>query len=281
MNAVAKLIAIPFAAAAFLASAGAAFAQYSSPLADSLYTSKHLITLGAASQTADATIAAAPAGSEGASISLRDLAIDNEDQTYYLEYSYRFKPRWALVAGTYQFSGSGGRETARDLEYNGVEFTTGSTIQSKLDIDAYIIDVLYRVYANERFEFMAGGGVHALDLGADIRGQVRINELESAFRQSGTTLLAPVPNLRAMALWKPADRFAVRLNGGWLSARVDDVDGAFTYAHLRGSWELTENFGLSLGYQWTDVDITEKRGPISSNYNVTLRGPTLTASYGF
>jgi hypothetical protein len=70
-------------------------------------------------QTADATLAAYDTGGSGTSLSLRDLAIDNEDTNYFLEYSYRWLPRWALVAGAYSFSGSGARESERDFEYDG------------------------------------------------------------------------------------------------------------------------------------------------------------------
>lgn len=246
-----------------------------------VHGARHLITAGAVLQTADATIAAYGTGGNDASLSLRDLAIDNEDTNYFLEYSYRWRPRWALVAGAYSFSGSGGRVSERDFEYDGVEYTAGSTIGASLGIDAYIVDVLYRVWGSERFEVMAGGGIHALDLSASIAGQVRINELESEFRQSGTTLLAPVPNLRAMALWKPAERWSLRLNGGWLSATVDDYDGAFVYAHLRAAYDLTDRLAIAAGYQWTDVDITQTRERSTISYDVRLRGPSLTLSYGF
>jgi hypothetical protein len=250
-------------------------------LSDSVYTRKHNFTLGVAQQTADATIAATPTGSQPFKLTLKDLAIDDQDESFFLEYTYRFKPRWALVAGTYQFGGSGSRTNARDFEYDGIEFTTGTTISAALEIDAYIVDVMYQAYRSERFEVMAGGGVHALDLSAEIRGQVRINETEGEFREAGSTLLAPVPNFRLMSLWSVSDNITLRLNAGWLSATVDDYDGSFAYVHLRGAYHFGDNIGISLGYQFTDIDITQQRRLSTRSYEVALDGPTLTFSYGF
>jgi len=243
--------------------------------------SRHTLTAGLVVQTASASIAAYPTGGNSVGISLRDLAIDDTDNDYFLEYSLRWSPRWALVAGSYRFSGAGGRESSRDFEYNDVAFTAGSTIGARIGIDAYLVDVLYRVYSTQNFEIMAGGGVHALDLSASIAGQVKLNDFESEFRQSGTTLLAPVPNLRTMALWKPAERWALRLNAGWLSANVEDYDGAFVYAHLRAVFDLTDQLAIAAGYQWTDIDITQTRARSTIKYDVGLHGPSLTLSYGF
>ncbi len=259
---------------------GSVAAQAAS-LENSVYTNKHMITLGAAQQTADATISATPTGSKPFKLSLKDLAIDDQDESFFLEYTYRFKPDWALVAGTYQFAGSGGRTTSRDFEYDGIQFTTGSTINASLKVDAYIVDVLYRAYNTDRFEVMVGGGVHALDLGAEIRGQVRINDLESQFRESRSTLLAPVPNLRLMSLWALSDKIVLRLNAGWLSAKVDEYDGSFAYVHLRGAYQFNDRFGVSLGYQYTDIDITQERSRSTLAFDVGLDGPTLTMTYGF
>jgi hypothetical protein len=256
-------------------------AQDVSPMPGTVYDKRHLFSLGAAHQSANATISATARGDSVFKLSLRDLAIDNEDQTYYLEYTYRFRPRWALVAGTYSFSGAGSRITDRDFVYDGTEFSVGSTIQTGLDIDAYIASIVYRVHHSERFELFAGGGIHALDLAAGIRGQVRINESGSEFRTAGSSVLAPVPNLRAMAVWSLTDRLGLRANAGWLSANVDEYEGAFTYAHLRLLYAVGKNFGVSLGYQFTDVDIERVRDSGSIAFDVALDGPTLTLNYGF
>ena len=252
-----------------------------SPLPGTVFDKRHLFSLGAAHQTASATLSATARGDDVFQLSLRDLDIGDEDQTYFLEYTYRFAPRWALVAGSFTFSGSGSRVTDRDFVFDGTAFTVGSTIQTALDIDAYIASLMYRVHRSERFELFAGGGIHALDLGAGISGQVRVNESASEFRTASSSLLAPVPNLRAMAVWSLTDTLGLRLNAGWLSANVDEYEGAFTYAHLRMLWAVGKNVGVSLGYQFTDVDIERVTDRAAIAFDVALDGPTLTLNYGF
>jgi hypothetical protein len=252
-----------------------------SAMDDSLFRSQHVLYAGIAQQSLEARIGANAQNFDPVEITLNDLGVDDRDYSYYLEYRYRFKPRWALAAGAYSFGGSGGRTSSRTFNYDGVEFTAGSQINASLGIDAYIVDLMYRVYDNDRVEVMLGGGVHALDLDVSIGGQVQVNDTSGEFRQSGSTLLAPVPNLRGTVDWAISDRIEVTFIGGWLSANVDDYEGAFLYGHLRGVYRIGENLGVALGYQVTDVDITENRARGDLSYDLMLDGPTLTIGYSF
>lgn len=248
---------------------------------DKMLGAKHLLSAGGTRQQTEATIRASVEGFDPVGISLDDIGIDDRDTSYYLEYRYRFAESWSVLAGAYSFAGSGARSVERDFNYEGVEFTAGSEIRAEFDIDAYLVDVMYKLYRSENLELMVGGGLHALDLAASIAGNVSINEFESEFRQSGTTLLAPVPNLRVSASWAATDRVGVTFVGGWLSANVGDYEGSFTYGHLRGLIRVGNASAIGLGYQITDVDITELRERGDLAYNVNLTGPTLSFSYAF
>ncbi|GEM_PF-1113213 len=255
--------------------------QASGMLANTVYGKKHMFAIGGAEQKAEATIRASVDGGGTAGISLDDLAVDDVDSTFFFQYRYQFKPKWAVTAGTYSFSASGGRTVERQFEYDGVEFETGTDIRATIDVDAYVLDVVYKTYATERFSLWLGGGIHALDLGANIRGEVRLNENEAGFQAANESLLAPVPNLRGVASWAITDKLGLRLTAGWLSANVDDYSGDFTYAHLRAFYAIGENIGISLGYQRTDIDITQDRERGELAFDVTLDGPTLTLNFGF
>lgn len=247
----------------------------------SLFDSKHVLSFGGTRQSMDASISATVADFDPVGIKLEDLGIDNKDTSYYAEYRYRFKPRWSLLAGAYTFAGTGGRISERDFNYDGVEYTAGSELTAELDADAYLLDIMYTAWSGNNYEIMVGGGIHALDLGATIGGSVRINEFESEFRQSGTSLLAPVPNLRFAGEWEVAERLTLSFISGWLSANVDDYSGDFLYNHIRATYSVTEKLGVSLGYQRTDADVTESRENGETNFDIRLDGPTVTLVYAF
>jgi hypothetical protein len=266
-----------FAAVPVLLSAVAGAAT----LDDSLFSGDHVLSVGAVRQSVDARLAATNPDFRPVELTLRDLGVGNRDYSYYVDYRFRFRPRWAVFASAYSFGSGGGRNSTRDFNYDGVEFTAGTTLNASLDVDAYILDVMYRSYSSERVEVMLGAGLHALDLGTSIAGQVQVDDAGGEFRQTGSTLLAPVPNIRGTVDWVLTETLGVNLVAGWLSANVDSYDGAFVYAHLKGSYRVTDKLGISLGYQVTDIDLTEARRFSDLSFDLQLDGPTLAISYRF
>lgn len=247
----------------------------------SIFDAKHVLSFGGTRQSTDAVISADADDFDAVSLTLDDLGVDSRDNSFFVEYRYRLKPRLSIFTGAYNFGGSGGLTNARDFTYDGVEFSTGSELEASLDIDAYILDILYSVYHRDNLEVMLGGGLHALDLSANIRGDVRLGDQMFESQTAATSLLAPVPNFRGSATWTPSERWAFTLVTGWLSANVDDYSGDFVYAHLRAAFRIKESLAISLGYQVTEVDVTEDRPRGDLSFDVRVQGPTLTLTYGF
>jgi hypothetical protein len=242
---------------------------------------KHHISLGIAEQDAAAGIRATVDGFEPVTLNFDDFGLNDRDYSYYIDYRYSFKPRWALFAGAYGFSDSGTQRAERDFNYDGVDYTAGAEIRADFEVDAYILDVMYAVHRDERSELMIGAGLHALDMSAGLAARINIDDQEATGSGSGTTLLAPVPNVRFSGTWVLSRRFALQATGGWLSANIDDFSGDFRYGHLRLAYGITDRASLALGYQRTDIDVTEDRPRSEVNYDVRLDGFTLTFAYAF
>lgn len=247
----------------------------------SIFDDKHTLSIGGTRQATEITLSATSENFSPSPLTLDDLGVPRRDTSYFVDYRYRLKPRWSIFAGAYAFSGSGENVSSRDFNFDGVEFTTDTTVRASLDIDAYMVDVLYRVYHSETLEVLVGGGIHALDFGVALSGSVQVNEDVFEARSSGATLLAPVPNIRTSATWVLGERFALNAVGGWLSADVDEYEGDFTYAHIRGFYYFSEHFGASLGYQLTDIDVRQTRTRSVIDVNAHLDGPTFTLTYSF
>ncbi|MDP5072248.1 MAG: hypothetical protein NWQ45_15225 [Congregibacter sp.] len=242
---------------------------------------KHMISIGATRQATDITLSATSENFEPSPLTLDDLGVEKRDTSYFIDYRYRITPRWSVFAGAYSFSGAGETINSRDFNFDGVDFTADTQLRADLDIDAYMLDILYSVHRSEKVEVLLGAGLHALDFGVALAGNLQIGDEALSAQTAAANLLAPVPNLRGSATWQLSDRFELNLVGGWLSANVGDYDGNFVYAHLRGFYRFGEHFGASLGYQLTDIDITQTRERSTIDINAQLDGPSLTLTYGF
>ena len=91
-----------------------------------------------------------------------------------------------------------------------------------------------------------------------------------------------MPNRRFQGFYAITNKWALGFTGGWLSAKYDDYDGSFGYAHLRALYRFSPHFSASVGYQYNGIDLTYER---SKDREITLDmdfdGPTVQLTYVF
>jgi len=267
-------------AGAFVLGAAVAGAPVSRAQDDFLWERKHNLSAGVAFTAAEPRVTAIGENGRGGEADFKRLGANEDDLNYFLEYRWRFRPKWALVLASSRYDATGSSRVDETFDFDGITVEAGAETRAGLSIDVYLADILYQVRRTEHSELMIGGGVHALDLGAALQVRVFANDLEQTFEQTRATLLAPVPNLRASYVYA-RDRWGLSMIGGWLSANVDDFRGDFFYGHLRGHYRFADSWYASLGYQYTDVDV-ERRRPLSTTaFDLIVSGPTLTFSYAF
>jgi len=243
---------------------------------------RDMIGIGLAYQSVEADLRATAGDLPEVEVDLDDLGIKDEDLSWAIEGRWRFKPRWALVGLAYQFSQDGNQSVKRDFNFDGKDFQAGASVDTELSIDTYILDVMYSAYRSPRTEILVGGGIHAIDLEASIKGRAFVGETEREAATGSSDLLAPLPNLRAQAYYKINDNWDLGVSVGWLSANAGDYDGGFIYLHPRVTWGGGESWALSLGYQYVNIDITQEKSSTRENeFNMDFQGPTLLLDYRF
>ncbi|MEP5567647.1 MAG: outer membrane beta-barrel protein [Halioglobus sp.] len=249
---------------------------------EAFFKSKSSIGIGAAYQTASADLRATAGDLPEVAIDLDDLGMDREDWSWALEGRWRFKPKWMLVALAYQFDQDGSRETLRDFNFDGKEFQAGASLDTEIKINTYILDVMYKVYNNDRSEIYVGGGIHAIDLEASITGRAFVADAERERATGSSEILAPLPNLRAQGFYAINGQWGLAVAMGWLSANYEDYDGSFAYIHPRLAYAFSEHWSVTAGYQYVDIDLThEKSSNRESEFNMDFKGPTLFMNYRF
>lgn len=240
---------------------------------------RHVFLIGGALQEAEADLRATSQNLAERSLDLDDLGMDERYDSWYAEYRYKFGERWGLVMAGNTFRSEGDLKARSEFNFDGEVFPVGAQLDTELTINTLFVDVMYDVYSTEQTELSLGLGLHSFAFETDIRAQVQIGEQSVESRSVSEDLLAPLPNLRGHWLQALSERWTFGLTAGWMSANVDDWDGSFVYVHPRLYYRFGDHFGVALGYQYTDVDVSHQRKRVETQFEVQLRGPTLTLSY--
>lgn len=244
--------------------------------------STHELALGVTRQDADPVARSSTPELPAVDIDLDGLNAAGDEDSWYAEYRWRFRERWMLELFAYQYEDSGRATAEADLNYEGVEYTAGTLIETDLEINTYAVDVLYAVHQAERSELLIGGGIHALELSASLAGVVAVGDQGETFSGATDTLLAPVPNVRAQGSFALTERIGADLTLGWMSVGIDDYEGDFTYLHARLRARLTRRASLSVGYLFTDVGVSySPEAGREHTFDAELAGPSLHFSWAF
>ena len=242
---------------------------------------KHQLLLGFTRQDAKVELSAQRDPLPEASVDLDDLGTDDTYNSWLAEYRYRINDNWTLAAGAFTFEVDGTRTVSRDFNFDGVEFEAGVSLDTDIEVDTYIVDVLYTAYCSERSEVRVGGGLHMFDFNAELTGRVFAGDLEASRSNATDDILAPLPNLRAQGFYAFTPKLGASATMGWLSANYDDYDGSFLYLQARLMYRLEGGLGFSFGYQFTDIELEHDRSNGKSKYEIEFDGPTVQLSYAF
>lgn len=245
-------------------------------------SNQHALYAGVYDQNSDAQLMAQRGDFEPIKFEFEDIGLSEEYTSVMLEYQYRLSDNWQLSAAAYRFTKEGGKALDRTLNYAGQEFEVGARARSDIKINTYIIDAMYKVYQSENGEVSLGAGIHALDNELSLDSRLEIDgEVVRQRGRASASVLAPLPNLRASGFYAFNDRWSVMAAAGWLSLTIDDVDGDFRYGHLRANYRMTQSLGISLGYQWVSVGVTEKLPNGVDLFDLEFTGTTAALTYTF
>lgn len=247
---------------------------------------KHFIYAGGYLQDGELTANSRRTAFETATVELDALGIDRDYTSWMVDYHYRLNNRWTLSAAAYRFTESGlGNVLTNDLAWEGQNFSAGLALSVDWKIDTYIVDAMYSVKRSENLEIAVGGGFHALDTELIVTGQVVINGADAALDGAGETakgsIVVPLPNLRATGFYAINKKWSVQATLGWLSLSIDEYEGSFQYAHFRGQYQITDTLGLSLGYQFVEVDVEEQLRLGSRRFDMSFQGLTAALTFAF
>lgn len=261
---------------------GLSFADGPSSSQHSYLSSKHHLYAGAYDQRSDAVLMAQRGDFQPVKFDFENVGLSEDYTSWMLEYHYRLTDKWQISASAYQFSEGGSKSLDRTINYAGKEFDVGARVESDVKINTYIIDAMYRVYSSERAEVLLGAGVHALDNQLTLKSTLAVDgNVVNQRQRASASVLAPLPNLRASGFYAFNDKWSVKATAGWLSLTIDNVEGDFRYGHLRTQYQVAESLGVSLGYQWASIGVTETLNNGINLFDLDFTGVTAGLTYTF
>jgi opacity protein-like surface antigen len=239
--------------------------------------------LGADFLKADGTFSSTIAGDRTVKISTSDLGVDDSNATPYFGFRWRFADRWRL---TFDYIGGdtdgGVRKDFDDLEFGDINASGFLAVDTKFDTDFYIVQAGYSFLKNERAELGIGGGFHVVRFETKLKVSGGIDGFGGgSVRSDSVELTAPLPNILGFGTYAITPKLSLDGNVGWFSLGYNDYSGNLVALNANLEYRVTKHFGVGIGYNYVDMDLTIDKSKRKDKYDLDYQGPVVYVSAGF
>jgi len=214
-------------------------------------------------------------------IDMDDLGLDENYVTPFLSGSLRLGQRWRLRLDYYGYHQDATKRSDFDYEFDGVIVPVNAKVDSKLDIDLYVVNLSYDLYQSSRSQISIGLGAHVADLDLEISGKAQSEDSTVQQREGDEQVLAPLPNLYVSGSYALRENLILSCSGGWMSLGYKEYDGDLVFARGILEYWPFEHVGFGGGYIYTKADIKYDPGHKKETYDITMPGPVIYLAIGF
>jgi hypothetical protein len=173
-----------------------------------------------------------------------EFGLKKHDDEFAFDFKWRFGEKWSLAAQ--HFSASAAATAMLD-------FSRGTSVEASSEF------ALYRAFLGRSFaktdnvDFGVGAGIHWLDVGAAIAGNLLVNNTVT-FRREKVNSSAPLPNIGAWYDYSLSPRWAIKARADWFKASVGKYDGRLVNFQAGINYSWFEYGGIGVAYNHFEFD---------------------------
>lgn len=179
------------------------------------------------------------------------LDVDDDLSKFRLDAKWRFQPRHSLEFSYYDISRDGRRVIDRELTIGDETYAVGTNVKSKFDFSVYKFSYAYSFYQTEKTDMSVSLGLHAIDFGLEVKGEL----LNVPVSRESRDLVLPLPVLGVNYTRRLGGPFSIGVDVDLFAIEYGDYKGSLWDANLTLDVDISERFGAYLGYNYVDMGI--------------------------
>lgn len=205
---------------------------------------------------------------------------DNES-TFFFRVDWRFAKKWKVSAEYFGIDNGNRLTLDQDIEFEDITFEKGSTVRAGITMNIWRIFFGRQLLSREKHLLGVGLGVHAMNIGAFVEGEIltSVNDLE--FERRRVSALVPLPNVGGWYLWGPHPRWMLGARVDWFGLTIDEYSGGLWNIAPQVKFQIIENLGIGVDYRFFYVNANVRQESWKGSFNMDFTGPVFTIHGNF
>lgn len=190
-------------------------------------------------------------GGDNDSIDFGDeLGLGSSEDFFSGEIIWRYGEKWSLRTQYFDASGSGSAVLDEDIEWGDYTIKKGSYVTAGTSMTTSRVFFGRSFDSDPRYDYGIGLGLHWLEPGAYVQGELIVNFGET-YEVSAS---GPLPNIGGWFYYSPSEKWYLGGRLDWFEASVGDYSGSIINVALGANYQFAEHFGAGVKYQVFEFD---------------------------
>ncbi|WKK67315.1 hypothetical protein [Lutimonas zeaxanthinifaciens] len=211
------------------------------------------------------------------------LGLNDNETTYFVNFEWRWNKKWRLTAETFAVNNARKAVLDSTIVFDNITFEEGTNVRAGVEFSLYRIFVGRLISSGQKHSLGAGLGVHALNVGAFVEGNILSDnpEIDGEFRRARVSALIPLPNIGAWYHWAPNNKWAVITRLDWFGLTIDQYSGGLWNISPGFRYQIVDRFGLGIDYRFLLFNARVDQDNWKGSFNMDFTGPTITLHGNF
>lgn len=209
------------------------------------------------------------------------LGLDSDDASVSLNFRWRFGEKWSFWGQYFNSDDSARLVLEEDIQWEDVILKEGSNVGAGVELSVARLFFGRNFSVGPNHEFGLGAGVHWLEVGAFVDGELFVNDESLGFDRRSVSADLPLPNIGGWYGYAISPRWLLNARVDWFYASIGDYSGGLWNVGLGVHYQPFEHFGFNVAYQFFRLDVDVDKANWRGSADLTYTGPflALTASW--
>ena len=205
---------------------------------------------------------------------------DNE-ATFFFNGEWRWNKKWRLTGEYFAVNNAARATLERDIVLDSLTFEKGTFARGGIEFALFRVFVGRTISSGPKHSLGAGLGVHMINIGAFIEGEIRTDQGDKEFRAPRASFLIPLPNIGAWYHWAPNEKWAFVARVDYFGITIDKYSGGLWNLAPGIKYQIIKNLGIGLDYRVFFLNARVDDEIWEGEFDMNFAGPLITLHGNF
>ncbi len=211
----------------------------------------------------------------------RTFDFNDNQATFFFNGEWRWNKKWRLTGEYFAVNNAARVTLPEDITIGDITFEEGTFVRGGIEFALFRVFVGRIISSGPKHSLGAGLGVHMMNIGAFIEGEVRTDQGDKEFRAPRTSFLIPLPNIGAWYHWAPNEKWALSARLDYFGITIDKYSGGLWNVAPSIKYQIIKNLGLGIDYRFFFVNARVEDDMWMGQFDMNFSGPLLTVHANF